>query len=148
MISIITIFMYTGAILRTYNSRLTMNHYIDTANCAGNENTLLSCSYSAVTPGTRCTYEAGVICRGMKINMNPTNYFHCYNYKIDFVSPQLLNCTDYDVRLSYGASPNTGTVQVCLNGVWGSVCSGGIGHQSTRELLCIQLGFQLKGIVT
>ena len=59
-------------------------------------------------------------------------------------SPLPSNCTDYDVRLSEKDSVNRGIVQICLNGVWGTVCSGGLDYSaSARQLMCAQLGFQI-----
>ena len=37
-------------------------------------------------------------------------------------------------------------MQVCLNGAWGAVCSGGVGYGASN-LMCSQLGFQRQGTV-
>ena len=34
-----------------------------------------------------------------------------------------------------------GIVQICLNGVWGTICSGGL-NNGAPQLMCAQLGFQ------
>ena len=65
-----------------------------------------------------------------------------------YIDPSLssVNCTDYDIRLHQpkGDLRNRGTVQICLNGVWGSICSGGIGYGASH-LMCAQLGYQRQG---
>ena len=67
-------------------------------------------------------------------------------YSIDpITSPS--NCTDYDVRLHHATSPNRGTLQICVNGVWSDVCVGGIGHR-VPEVVCAQLGYQRRGEAT
>ena len=55
------------------------------------------------------------------------------------------HCTDYDVRLVDGASPNEGKVQMCINGVWGVVC---LRYLYTHDVgvICHQLGFQREGL--
>ena len=34
-----------------------------------------------------------------------------------------------------------GTVQICLNGVWGTICNGGL-NNGARQLMCAKLGLQ------
>lgn len=60
-------------------------------------------------------------------------------------SPPPSNCTDYDVRLDpFQGGPNRGTVRICLNGVWGTVCDGGFSYMASH-VTCTQLGFQRRG---
>ena len=58
--------------------------------------------------------------------------------------PSPSNCTDYDIRLGEDNSLNRGIVQMCLNGAWGAICSGGIRYGAS-QLMCAQLGFQRRG---
>ena len=39
---------------------------------------------------------------------------------------------------------NRGIVEMCLNGVWGTICSGGLDY-GARRLMCAQLGFHGAG---
>ena len=57
-------------------------------------------------------------------------------------SPLPSNCTDYDIRLNDHKknSMNRGIVEMCLNGVWGTVCHGGLDY-GAPQLMCAQLGF-------
>ena len=61
-------------------------------------------------------------------------------------SPLPSNCTDYQVRLQQRGSPNRGVVQICLNGAWAAICSGGIDYKGA-QLMCNQLGFQGEGML-
>ena len=51
-----------------------------------------------------------------------------------------------DVRLVGGSNEREGTVEVCLNGVWGTVCSP-YGWGSTEAgVVCRQLGYAFEGM--
>ena len=74
-----------------------------------------------------------------------------YEYKQIFVFDNLLdlntvysNCTDFDVRFINGASPNEGKVQICVNGVWGLLCSSSVDRNDAR-VVCSELGYQTGG---
>ena len=54
------------------------------------------------------------------------------------------NCTDFDVRLVDGDSPNEGKVQICVNGVWGLLCSRSVDRNDAR-VVCSELGYQTGG---
>ena len=49
-------------------------------------------------------------------------------------------CAESEVRLVGGSRPDNGRVQVCFNGVWGSVCSSGFGEPEA-QVTCRNLGF-------
>ena len=51
------------------------------------------------------------------------------------------NCADGDVRLMNGTTPYEGRVEICYDGVWGSVCDSGWNYQDAA-IVCLQLGFQ------
>ena len=93
-----------------------------------------------------CSYDAGIICHGKYRITYYTilikSVHNIYSHADDL--PLLSNCTDYDVRLRHGSLPNRGTLQVCINRVWGDVCIGGIGYRAA-EVICNQLGYQRRG---
>lgn len=62
----ITFYVLTGAILRqtAYQSQSNLNYFIANANCTGDEENLLNCSYSIMNTGLSCNFEAGVVCQG------------------------------------------------------------------------------------
>ena len=54
------------------------------------------------------------------------------------------SCENGEVRLAGGEMANQGRVEVCYNGVWGSVCAGdGEWTQSEASVVCKQLGYNL-----
>ena len=56
------------------------------------------------------------------------------------------NCTEGSVRLMHGSTARTGTVQVCVNRTWGSICDSGWSSQDAT-VVCRQLGFPTLGKV-
>ena len=53
------------------------------------------------------------------------------------------NCTNGMLRLAGKVSPtgDSGRLEVCHNGAWGTVCYGSVGEREAR-VACGQLGFQ------
>ena len=57
-----------------------------------------------------------------------------------FVGNVTTNCTDFDIRLVDGPDEGSGRVEVCLGGLWGTVCDDGWdGNDATT--VCRQLGY-------
>ncbi len=56
------------------------------------------------------------------------------------------NCTHGDVRLVDGSDETEGTVQLCIDGTWGTICDGSWGIQDAI-VVCTQLGFLTFGTV-
>ena len=55
-------------------------------------------------------------------------------------NPAAQSCYHGEVRLVGGASPNEGRVEVCVNGVWGTVTDDGF-YISGARVVCRQLGY-------
>ena len=54
-------------------------------------------------------------------------------------------CNETDIRLVNGASPASGTLEVCLGGRWGLVCSDSW-DANDAAVVCKQLGFPTIGL--
>ena len=54
------------------------------------------------------------------------------------------NCTDGNLRLIGGQSPNEGRVEVCLDGLWGTVCDDYWGSVDA-QVACRHLGYLSSG---
>ena len=51
------------------------------------------------------------------------------------------NCANGDIRLVNGATPYEGRVEICYDGVWGSVCDSSWNDRDAA-IVCLQMGFQ------
>ena len=56
------------------------------------------------------------------------------------------DCSNGDVRLVNGTTPSEGRVEICYDGVWGSVCDSGW-DSNNAVIVCRQMGFQRISII-
>ena len=58
----------------------------------------------------------------------------------------LQGCIEGDVRLAEGNTVLEGRVEICVDNLWGTVCSTGWGNNDA-QVVCRQLGFSPTGII-
>ena len=108
--------------------------------CTGSENSLLDCyrPYAIGNPG-HCfhSHDASIVCPGNigKIILMNLSCSDIAN-----------SCTSGSVRLTDGLISTEGTVEVCYNGAWNSVCDSGWGYQEAF-VACRQLGLPATGTI-
>ena len=56
----------------------------------------------------------------------------------------ILACITGEVRLVNGATANEGRVEICINGVWGTVCDD-LWTNNNAKVVCRQLGYSTDG---
>ena len=82
-----------------------------------------------------------------------TNMLLCYRFSlthINSIEPLFLcihadtqSCTNGALRLVNGPLESAGTVEVCVSGVWGTMCGGYWDNTETR-VVCRQLGYNVN----
>ena len=58
----------------------------------------------------------------------------------------LIGCSDGDIRLMDGSSILEGRIEVCYDGVWGTVCSD-FWEVTDAAVVCRELGFSSSGLL-
>lgn len=105
--------------------------------CIGSERTLADCR-TALTSSTTCSHrdDAGVQCQ------RPTSKKALYQ---TFYHNLYQGCTNGDLRLIGGSNALEGRVEVCLDGVWGTICSR-LWSRADAAVVCRQLGYSSAGL--
>ena len=105
--------------------------------CNGTETSLLQCHRWTTFGSQLRVVDAGVNCAGMN-HYRLVVATHQYYYVIE-------KCTEVgDVRLTRGATSREGTIEICIDGLWGTVCDDGL-DVNDAQVVCRQLGFPIKG---
>ena len=130
-------------------------HIID-LNCTGGERAVWECPRNNLQSVYTCSSsnDASVICQGMHACILIMMCYY-YNYICTVaIGTMSSNCSDGDVRLVDGSVDYEGRVEVCVNRVWGTVCSTTSRYYYysnwnliDAKVVCRQLGHQELGII-
>ena len=78
-------------------------------------------------------------------NVYMKQYSTCHLFSLLRVTINLLVCsTDWEMRLVNGGSSLEGRLEVCLNGVWGTICDQSW-DDTDAGVVCSQMGHSARG---
>ena len=121
--------------------------YMNDVNCTGVEESIWDCPHNGIT-GYSCYHrdDASAICHGESLmGEESLSVYICCFYTGNGL--QKSNCSTGDVRLVGGEKDYEGTVEVCINQVWGSVCGYYYWDVRDGNVVCGQLGHQRLGML-
>ena len=61
------------------------------------------------------------------------------------ITTEFSNCSNGEVRLVDGSTPNEGRVEVCINQAWGTICGDSYWGSDDASVVCGQLGYLQEG---
>ena len=104
------------------------NNALDSAisevQCDGSEMSLLECPVSYLSPAISSPNDAAVVCQAQ--------------------STVFSNCSNGDIRLVNGTNQLEGRLEICINNVWGTVCSQGF-TADDADVVCNQTRLPYNG---
>lgn len=92
-----------------------------------------------------CTHEedVAVMCIGTYVAMCFTNQLKvCKIIVVWLTPPTVPECKEGEVRLLGSPISSRGTVQLCANGRWGTVCADKSWDDRAARTVCTQKGFE------
>ena len=116
--------------------------WLSNVHCNGSEERLTNCpSDSITTCQAGHNEDAGVVCEARTGNYLSDSFSLLVNYVHNYFT----DCADRDIRLVSVGNPLDGRVEVCYDGVWGTVCRNNWGL-ADAAVACRQLGYSRSGM--
>ena len=112
------------------------NSLIKNVSCSGRESTLSECTVHEGDCLTQCPRNIGLKCFG--------KHTVVYSTLMSMFVIEPTGCGEGAVRLDGGDIEQEGRVEVCVNGVWGSICDYGW-DKTDAHVICKQLGYAELG---
>ena len=105
--------------------------------CNGNESSLSQCTVHTSECTPWCPHTNIAIRCFSKYRLT-----YCSHFINDHIDPGM--CTNGETRLVNGILENEGRIEICYNGVWGTICDQGW-DKTDGHVLCTQLGYAERG---
>ena len=150
--------MFIGAVA-IHNQALSSSVYsgwglLSQVSCNGTETNFTDCEHDVLYSGY-CNYNfAAVYCQeGIYLkSFQMVNSILCAIVFSKFFSPTYTasapdSCVHGDVRLTGGTSEYEGTVKICVNNLWGTVCDSSW-NTNDAAVVCRQLGYLASGAIS
>ena len=102
-----------------------LDSVVSAVQCDGSELSLLECPLSYLSPAISSPNDAAVVCQAR--------------------STVFSNCSYGDIRLVNGSNQLEGRLEICINNVWGTICSQGF-TADDAETVCNQLELSFNGM--
>ncbi|MCG8625906.1 MAG: scavenger receptor cysteine-rich domain-containing protein, partial [Proteobacteria bacterium] len=101
-----------------------LDSVVSAVQCDGSELSLLECPLSYLSPAISSPTDAAVVCQAQ--------------------STVSSNCSYGDIRLVNGSNKLEGRLEICINKVWGTICSQGF-TADDADIVCSQIGLPFNG---
>ncbi len=112
---------------------------VSNISCTSFEDRLNKCTINKQTECMKqCPSILGLHCYGNVYNL----YYNYIILRSLCIVPG--DCTEGSIRLVDGIIEQEGRVEVCINGVWGSICDDGW-DKTDAHIVCKQMGFSSLG---
>ena len=129
---------YPGLVFSLYQFNVILPNIpilLDEVQCSGNEISLLECSHDGVN-NHNCVHDEDIVIECPGIDATVTYYVSTFASFLVLAR----ECNETDVRLIDGQTLQDGRVEICINGLWGSVCDDQWDYRDAA-VVCRQLGY-------
>ena len=144
---VLHIYVHVGAVALQHQWLTSSAYYgiplLSNITCDGTESTFAECYYELANTTYCYSGFAGVYCQGsilfifIKARLLLLVFLYKHTLALGTIPD---NCTQGDMKLIGGSTEYEGTIQVCVNSVWGTVCDSSWNYYDA-VVACSQLGY-------